>query len=159
MLSIRFVRIGKKKHPIYRIVVMEKGKNPQSSFLENLGTYNPHNKEKNIKKDRVDYWLTQGATPTATVHNLLVDQNLVKTEKVRASKTKPGKKKQAQIDLKKSELEAVKKTQEAEKAVAEEAKKTTIETVAPEVTKEVIPETTTLETKTSETTNVVVKPE
>lgn len=121
MLSIRFVRIGKKKHPIYRIVVMEKGKNPQSSFLENLGTYNPHNKEKNLKKDRVEYWLSKGASPTTTVHNLFVDQELVKGEKVRASKAKPGKKKRAIIAIKKAEDDAAKKIQEAELAAAKEA--------------------------------------
>lgn len=121
MLSIRFVRIGKKKHPIYRIVVMEKGKNPHSTYLENLGTYNPHTKEKNIKKDRVDYWLSKGVNLTATIHNLFVDQGFVKEKKVRASKSKPGKKKQAEIAIRKSEEEAAKKAQEAEKAATLEA--------------------------------------
>lgn len=123
MLSIRFVRIGKKKYPIYRIVVMEKGKNPRSSYLESLGTYNPHTKENTIKKDRVDYWISKGVGLTATVHNLLVTQGLVKEKKVRASKSKPGKKKQAEIAIKKSEEEAAKKAQEAEKAAAEAAAK------------------------------------
>ena len=140
MLSIRFVRIGKKKHPIYRIVVMEKGKNPQSSFLENLGTYNPHNKEKNLKNDRVEYWLSKGAAPTTTVHNLLVDQELVKGEKVRASKTKPGKKKRAIIAIKKAEDDAAKKIKDAELAAAKEAEqaaKTEAETPTEVVAEEV----------------------
>ena len=118
MLSIRFVRIGKKGHPLYRIVVMEKGRNPHSSYLENLGTYNPHNKENNIKKDRVEYWLSKGAQLSATIHNLFIDQGLVKAEKVRASKSQPGKKKQAQIAIKQAEEAATKKAQEAQAAKA-----------------------------------------
>lgn len=129
MLSIRFVRIGKKKHPMYRIVVMEKGKNPHSSYLENLGTYNPHNKEKNIKKERVDYWLSQGVNLTATIHNLFVDQGFVKAKKVRASKSQPGKKKQAEIALKKSAQEAEKKAEEAAKKAQEEVKTPIAETI------------------------------
>lgn len=100
---------------------MEKGKNPHSAYLESLGIYDPHTKEKNIKKDRVDYWLKKGAELTATVHNLFVDQNLITAKKVRASKSKPGKKKQIAIDLKKSEEEAAKKAQAAEAEKAKEA--------------------------------------
>jgi len=116
MLAIRFVRIGKKSHPLYRIVVMEKGKNPHSSYLENLGTYNPHTKEKNIKKDRAEYWLSKGAELSATIHNLFVDQGLVKAKKVRASKSQPGKKKQAALAVKKAEEAAAKKNQETQTA-------------------------------------------
>src|SRR3989344_7063623 len=134
MLAIRFVRIGKKSYPLYRIVVMEKSKNPRSSYLENLGTYNPHTKEKNIKKDRVEYWLSKGAELSATIHNLFVDQGLVKAKKVRASKSQPGKKKQAALAVKKAEEAAAKKNQEmqAAKTVPEAAVQvTTAET--PEV--------------------------
>lgn len=148
MLSIRFVRIGKKKYPIYRIVVMEKGKNPKSSYLENLGTYNPHTKENNIKKDRAEYWLEKGAGLTATVHNLFAGQGIIKDAKIRASKTKPGKKKQKEIDLKKAEEEAALKAQAAEKAAAEEAAKIAAETpaeTAPEA--EATPETSAEEVK------------
>lgn len=116
MLAIRFVRIGKKSHPLYRIVVMEKGKNPHSSYLENLGTYNPHTKEKNIKKDRAEYWLSKGAELSATIHNLFVDQGLVKAKKVRASKSQPGNKKQAALAVKKAEEAAAKKNQETQTA-------------------------------------------
>ena len=150
MLSIRFVRIGKKRHPIYRIVVMEKGKNPHSTYLENLGTYNPHTKEKNIKKDRVDYWVSKGANLTATIHNLFVDQGFITYKKVRASKSKPGKKKQAQIAIKKSEEEATKKNQEAEKVAAEAAAKEAVEQAAPEIPAETEVKTEAISTEKSE---------
>lgn len=128
MLSIRFVRIGKKSHPLYRIVVMERGKNPHSAYLENLGIYNPHNKEKTIKKDRIEYWLSQGAQLSATIHNLFVDQGLIKDKKVRASKSQPGKKKQAALAVKKAEEAATQKAKEVEEAAAK-----TVLAEAPEV--------------------------
>ena len=118
MLSIRFVRIGKKKYPIYRLAVMEKGKNPRSAYLEGLGTYNPHTKEKDIKKDRVQYWLSRGAKPTPTIFNLLIDLGFIKADKVRASKSQPGKKKQGQIARQKAEEAAAKKNQEIQAAAA-----------------------------------------
>jgi small subunit ribosomal protein S16 len=116
MLSIRFVRKGKKKHPLYRVIVQNKISNPQSKYLENVGTYNPHTKETELKKDRIEYWIGQGAQPTDTVHNLLVTNGIVKDDKVRASKSKPGKKKAAEISAKKAEDEA-KKAEEATKEV------------------------------------------
>jgi len=128
MLSIRFVRKGKKHHPIYRIIVQDKTKNPQSDYLENLGTYNPHTKEKNINKERIQHWLDQGAQPTESAHNLLVDEGVIKKDKVRAGKSKPGKKKSAEIAVKKAEEDAAKKAAEAEKQAADEAAKAEAET-------------------------------
>ena len=46
MLKIRMSRFGKKKQPIYRIIVSESSKDPWGDYLENLGTYNPKTKEK-----------------------------------------------------------------------------------------------------------------
>jgi len=128
---------------------MEKGKNPKSSYLENLGTYNPHTKENTVKKDRAKYWLDKGAGLTATVHNLFAGQGIIKDDKIRASKSKPGKKKQKEIDLKKAEEEAAKKAAEAEKAAAEEAAK-----VAAETPTETTPEVETTEEKPTEEVKV-----
>lgn len=142
MLSIRFVRKGKKKYPTYRIIVMEKGRNPQSDYLENLGAYNPHTKEKNIDADRVKYWISQGAQPTATAHNLLVTNGILTEEKVRAGKSKPGKKKRALIATKQAEETAAKKAEEAKKAAeakaAEEAKIAEIKAAEEAKTAEVV---------------------
>ncbi|HNP75581.1 MAG TPA: 30S ribosomal protein S16 [bacterium] len=106
MLSIRFSRKGKKKYPIYRLIITEKQKDPFGDYLENLGTYNPHTKEVQLKVERIKYWLSQGAQATATVHNLLVGQKVIAAEKVRASKSKPGKKKKVQLELEKTEAAA-----------------------------------------------------
>lgn len=92
MLRIRFSRIGKKKAPIYRITIAERARDTYGKALEILGTYNPGSKELlNIKKERIEYWLSKGAQMSPSVNNLLVEKEVVKGEKVTASKS--GKKK------------------------------------------------------------------
>lgn len=85
MLVIRLARHGRKNHPTYRIVLQEKDWSPSSKVIEILGNMNPHTDPRTIvlKTDRVKYWLSQGAEPSATMRNLLIDQGLVKGDKVR----------------------------------------------------------------------------
>ena len=80
---LRLQRIGKKKSPTYRLIVSEKTKDTQAGSLENWGIYNPVATPKVIefKKDRINYWLSVGAQPSATVNNLLVNEGIVKGEK------------------------------------------------------------------------------
>lgn len=77
MLSIRLSRFGKKKQPIFRLVVLPKTKDPWGNYLENLGFYNPRTKEARLKADRINYWLAAGAQATNTVWNLLVKEKVV----------------------------------------------------------------------------------
>lgn len=83
MLTIRLSRVGKKKQPEYRFVIMEKGRDPWGKALEILGHYNPRSTPVifEIKKDRVEYWLSKGAQPSDTVWNMFVDRGIVKGEK------------------------------------------------------------------------------
>ncbi|MBU1292176.1 30S ribosomal protein S16 [Patescibacteria group bacterium] len=84
MLKIRLIRTGKKNAPSYRIVLIEKNASPKSGkFLEILGNYNPRLKEINLKKDRIVYWLGQGAQASDTVHNLLISQGTIKGDKIK----------------------------------------------------------------------------
>jgi len=92
MLTIRLSRIGKKKKPMYRLVVSEKARDPYGRALEILGSYNPFTKELITKKDRIEYYLGNGAGMSNTVNNLLLENKIIKGEKVKASK--PGKKKE-----------------------------------------------------------------
>ncbi|MEA3272873.1 MAG: 30S ribosomal protein S16, partial [Patescibacteria group bacterium] len=87
MLSIRLSRVGKKKQPSYRIIVLDKRKDPWGDYLENLGFYNPRVKPKEIKlkEERIKYWLSVGAQPSATVHNLLVDAKIIEGKKMKAT--------------------------------------------------------------------------
>ena len=72
-LKIRLARLGAKKKPIYRIVVADSAAKRDGRFLEVVGHYDPNRKPAGvtIKKDLVDLWLSRGAKPTDTVHNLL----------------------------------------------------------------------------------------
>lgn len=90
MLTIRLSRIGKKKKPMYRLVVSEKARDPYGRALEILGSYNPFTKELITKKDRIEYYLGNGAQMSNTVNNLLLENKIIKGDKVKASK--PGKK-------------------------------------------------------------------
>ena len=73
MLSIRLTRMGSKKKPYFRLVVTEGRSALQSSFVENLGTYNPRVKpaKVEINRERVQYWLNKGARPSDSVRTLL----------------------------------------------------------------------------------------
>lgn len=88
--------MGKKKKPTYRFVVSEASKDLYGRHLEILGHYNPFTKVCEVKKDRILYWISKGAQPSPTAHNLLVDQNVIQAEKVKASKAqkKPKKSKE-----------------------------------------------------------------
>ncbi len=90
MLTIKLSRIGKKKKPMYRLVISEKARDPYGRALEILGSYNPFTKELITKKDRVEYYLGNGAQMSNTVNNLLLENKIIKGDKVKASK--PGKK-------------------------------------------------------------------
>jgi small subunit ribosomal protein S16 len=84
MLTIRLVRTGKKNAPSYRVVLIEKTAPPQSGkFLEVLGHYNPRLKEVGLNKERIEYWLGQGVKASDTVHNLLVNQGIIKGPKIK----------------------------------------------------------------------------
>lgn len=125
MLMIRMSRVGKKKYPLYRIVIQEKSKDPWGKALEILGNYNPHTKELNIKKERIEYWTSVGAKLSATVNNLLITKEIIKGEKMKAAKLKKKKKKdEGEKEEKKDEKKpAEKKKEEVKEQKKEEVKK------------------------------------
>ncbi|MGD0305317.1 MAG: 30S ribosomal protein S16 [Candidatus Acidiferrales bacterium] len=73
MLTIRLARIGKKKHPFYRVVVTEKTRPRNGRFVEVVGTYDPAKKPAavDLNRERVDYWIGKGAQPSDTVRSFL----------------------------------------------------------------------------------------
>ncbi len=85
MLTIRLSRFGKKKHPVFRVIVSEKTKDTVGDYLELLGTYNPHTNKADLKTERVQYWLSKGATASGVVHNLLIDQKLIAGDKIKVA--------------------------------------------------------------------------
>jgi len=82
MLTIKLKRIGKKNQASFRIIVSEKGSKLSGRYIEDLGWLNPKTDELNVKKERVEYWLKNGAQATDTVHNLLVKIGLIKGPKI-----------------------------------------------------------------------------
>jgi len=128
MLSIRFLRVGKKHQPSYKIVVVDKKRSPKSGkFTEQLGFYNPITKEKAVNKERVEYWLSQGAQPSDTVYNLLVKEGIIKGEKISVHSKKLSKKKSTKEKVPKEEVpkeevpkeEVVKEAKEESKEIKE----------------------------------------
>jgi len=102
MIAIKLSRKGKTKEPTFRLIVLEKTKDPRGSYLENLGFYNPRTKELKFEADRIKYWLDKGAKPTATVWNLLVSKGLVEGKKQKVSKI--SKKRQEKIKKEQGEV-------------------------------------------------------
>jgi len=78
VLTIRLARIGKKKKPFYRVVVIERTKPRDGRFVENVGTYDPLKKPAEIKlnADRIKHWLGRGAQPSDTVRSFLRRQKI-----------------------------------------------------------------------------------
>ena len=73
MLVIRLARMGAKKKPNYRVVVLEKERARNGTFVEVLGHYNPRTTPATVdlNMDRVNYWIQKGAHPSDTVARLL----------------------------------------------------------------------------------------
>jgi small subunit ribosomal protein S16 len=90
MLAIRLSPTGKKGQKFFRVIVSEKTKDVFGDYIELLGNYNPHPNPSvaNLKAERIKYWLSQGAQPSATVHNLLVDHKIIDEPKVTSWKPK-----------------------------------------------------------------------
>jgi small subunit ribosomal protein S16 len=78
VLSIRLARVGKKKKPSYRVVVIDKRRPRNGRFVEVVGTYDPLKKPAEIKLDseRIQYWLGRGAQPSDTVRSFLRNQRI-----------------------------------------------------------------------------------
>lgn len=80
MVSMRLTRIGSKKRPYYRIVVIDKRRARNGRFLEILGQYSPisNSSQAEIDTERAQYWLSKGAIPSETVRSILRKKEIVK---------------------------------------------------------------------------------
>lgn len=91
MLVIRLQRVGKKHQASFKIVLQDRRWKPSGKALELLGFYNPISKEKKFQQERIKYWISKGAQPSPTLHNMLVDAKIIEGEKVKAWKPKKQK--------------------------------------------------------------------
>ena len=73
MVKIRLRRMGAKKAPFYRIVVVDARSPRDGRCIEEIGTYNPLTNPATVQVDaeKVQTWIKNGAQPTDTVRGLL----------------------------------------------------------------------------------------
>lgn len=95
-VKMRLTRLGDKKSPFYRIVVVDSRKARDGEYIEKVGHYNPTSQpaEIVIDEEKAKDWLSKGVQPTETVRNLLIAQGIIeKPAKLSAPRTKTRKKK------------------------------------------------------------------
>jgi len=73
MVKIRLQRVGKKKKPSYRVVVVDSRAPRDGAFIEIIGHYDPLTDPATvvINEEKALKWLGNGAQPTRTVAGLL----------------------------------------------------------------------------------------
>lgn len=70
-------RLGRKGHPVYRVVVQDSRQSPTSGkYIALLGNYDPHTKTANITKDKAEHYLKHGAQPSDRVAKLFIDEKI-----------------------------------------------------------------------------------
>ena len=72
-VTLRLQRLGAKRQPSYRVVVVTREQANKGKFLENVGLYNPRTEPRTIrlKADRIEHWMKRGAKPSETVKKLM----------------------------------------------------------------------------------------
>ena len=141
MLKIRLKRLGAKKNPTYRIIVINSTTKREGKPVQELGHYNPKTKVMQLDKASAESWIKKGAQPTATVAYLIKNCNAdgtltsQKKDTVKLSKKLQAK---AQADTEaKAQAEAeAKAAKEAEEAAAKQAAETPAEETPAEETTE-----------------------
>ena len=89
MLAIRLNRTGKRNRAHFRVVVQEHTKAPGKRHIEIVGSYDPHKKTTILKKERILYWVGQGAQVSDAVHNMLVREGVVEAKKIAKKMPRP----------------------------------------------------------------------
>ena len=77
MLKLRLKRMGRKKQPTYRLVIIENTYRRDGRPVEQVGYYNPLTKESYFDIEKIRKWLNYGVQPTQTVQDLLRKANII----------------------------------------------------------------------------------
>ena len=77
MLKLRLKRIGRKRSPAYRLVVMENLARRNGRPVEEVGYYDPISKKSKFEVEKIQKWLTYGAKPTEVVSSLLKKAEII----------------------------------------------------------------------------------
>ena len=83
MQVIRLTRVGKKKDASFRVIVIDSKRKVQAgNYLEMVGSYDPRSNTSTLAADRIKYWISMGAKPSDTVHNLLITNKIIEGKKI-----------------------------------------------------------------------------
>lgn len=119
MLKIRLKRLGAKKAPTYRVIVINSTTKREGKPIEELGHYNPKTKVMQLNKSKAEEWISKGAQPTETVAYLIKNCNEDGTLNYKKKETvKLSKKAQAKAAAE-AEAKAAAEAASAEEAPAE----------------------------------------
>lgn len=123
MLKIRLKRLGAKKAPTYRVIVINSTTKREGKPIEELGHYNPKTKVMQLNKSKAEEWISKGAQPTETVAYLIKNCNEDGTLNYKKKETvKLSKKAQAKAAAEaEAKAQAEAEAKAAEAASAEEA--------------------------------------
>jgi small subunit ribosomal protein S16 len=77
MLKLRLKRLGKKRYPFYRLVIMENSSRRDGRPIDEVGYYNPMTKDYKFDPEKIKKWLSYGAKPTETVLTLLAKAEII----------------------------------------------------------------------------------
>lgn len=78
MLKLRLKRVGKKRSPSYRLVIMENTFRRDGRPIDEVGYYSPITKQFKFDAEKIQKWLSSGAKPTETVSTLLKKAKIIK---------------------------------------------------------------------------------
>jgi small subunit ribosomal protein S16 len=122
MVKIRLRRLGYKKNPMFRIVVLNSTTKREAAPIQQLGYYNPKTKEMQLDKQSALEWIKKGAQPTQTVQFLINNCNEEgKLNYVKKETAKISKKAQAKLQAEKEAAAAQKEAPAEEAPATEEA--------------------------------------
>lgn len=127
MIRIRLRRIGKKRHPHYRVVVADKPDRRDGRFIETLGSYDPHADPPSIIIDgeKAKEWIAKGAQPSESAEKILIRAGVIEKKlpqpKVKLEAKRAEQAKAAATRAEARAKEEAKAAKDAEETAAAEA--------------------------------------
>lgn len=80
MVRLRMKKMGRRNRAYFRICAFDAREERDGRSIEQLGTYDPMEKEESkkvvLKRERIEYWLSVGAQPSETVASILKKNNI-----------------------------------------------------------------------------------
>lgn len=85
MLKMRLQRVGRRQDPKFRVVVTQAQTGPTSGkHVDTVGSYDAKNGVIKLNAEKITEWLAKGVQASDTVHNMLVNEKIIKSKKINA---------------------------------------------------------------------------